>query len=259
MTTPRKAPDAFRTIGEVADWLGVETHVLRFWESKFADVKPVKRAGGRRYYRPEDMALLGGLKQLLHEDGMTIRGAQKVLAEKGPGHVRGRSKPLAEAVDGQTAGGAGSDRKEPAQHALPLDDPAAAPARGLNGTGAAHRHARETGATDTAPEAPPRTASDADPDAAPEAAPEAAPDSGGVAASADAPEPRPDDAPPAPDAGETAPPPGDMTGGERSDDAPPEAPPGPADRPAPREIPRAEIARVLERARALRRRMEEGP
>ncbi|MFU8777441.1 MAG: MerR family transcriptional regulator, partial [Roseovarius sp.] len=61
-----KAADAFRTISEVADWLDVPAHVLRFWESKFPQIKPVKRAGGRRYYRPADMALLGGIKVLLH-------------------------------------------------------------------------------------------------------------------------------------------------------------------------------------------------
>jgi len=78
-----KARDAFRTISEVADWLDTPAHVLRFWESKFTQVKPVKRAGGRRYYRPDDMALLGGIKTLLHEDGMTIKGVQKLLREKG--------------------------------------------------------------------------------------------------------------------------------------------------------------------------------
>ena len=78
-----KSPDAFRTISEVADWLGIQAHVLRFWESKFTQVKPVKRAGGRRYYRPADMMLLGGIKKLLHEDGMTIKGVQKVLREQG--------------------------------------------------------------------------------------------------------------------------------------------------------------------------------
>lgn len=82
-----KSPEAFRTISEVADWLGVPTHVLRFWESRFSQVKPVKRAGGRRYYRPADMALLGGIKKLLHEDGLTIRGVQKVLREQGVKHV----------------------------------------------------------------------------------------------------------------------------------------------------------------------------
>ncbi|WP_296430359.1 MerR family transcriptional regulator, partial [Yoonia sp.] len=65
-----KAKDAFRTISEVAEWLDTPTHVLRFWESKFSQIKPVKGAGGRRYYRPADMDLLGGIKKLLHEDGL---------------------------------------------------------------------------------------------------------------------------------------------------------------------------------------------
>jgi DNA-binding transcriptional MerR regulator len=89
-----KSPDAFRTISEVAEWLGVPTHVLRFWESRFTQVKPVKRAGGRRYYRPRDMELLGGIQKLLHEDGMTIRGVQKVLREEGVRYVAGFSPPL---------------------------------------------------------------------------------------------------------------------------------------------------------------------
>ena len=75
----KKSPDAFRTISEVAEWLDVPTHVLRFWESRFSQIKPVKRAGGRRYYRPNDMKLIGGIKTLLHDDGLTIRGAQKLL------------------------------------------------------------------------------------------------------------------------------------------------------------------------------------
>ncbi len=82
-----KSPDAFRTISEVSAWLETPPHVLRFWESKFPQVKPVKRAGGRRYYRPEDIALLGGIKVLLHEQGMTIRGVQKMLREQGVRHV----------------------------------------------------------------------------------------------------------------------------------------------------------------------------
>lgn len=89
-----KSPDAFRTISEVAEWLGVQAHVLRFWESKFNQVKPVKRAGGRRYYRPDDMQLLGGIKQLLHDDGMTIKGVQKLLREQGVPHVAAMSPPL---------------------------------------------------------------------------------------------------------------------------------------------------------------------
>jgi len=82
-----KSPDAFRTISEVAEWLDTPAHVLRFWESRFRQVKPVKRAGGRRYYRPADMALLGGIKRLLHDDGMTIKGVQKILRDKGVKHV----------------------------------------------------------------------------------------------------------------------------------------------------------------------------
>lgn len=82
-----KAKDAFRTISEVAEWLETPTHVLRFWESKFSQIKPVKGAGGRRYYRPTDMDLLGGIKHLLHEQGMTIKGTQKLLREKGVKHV----------------------------------------------------------------------------------------------------------------------------------------------------------------------------
>ena len=96
-----KAPDAFRTISEVADWLGVQTHVLRFWESKFRQIKPVKRAGGRRYYRPSDMTLLGGIKKLLHEDGMTIKGAQKVLKDQGVQAVSAMSRPLDQAPVGE--------------------------------------------------------------------------------------------------------------------------------------------------------------
>lgn len=91
-----KSPDAFRTISEVADWLDKPAHVLRFWESKFTQVKPVKRAGGRRYYRPDDMMLLGGIKKLLHDDGMTIKGVQKVLREQGIKYVTELSQPLDE-------------------------------------------------------------------------------------------------------------------------------------------------------------------
>lgn len=78
-----KAAEAFRTISEVADALGTPAHVLRFWESRFPQIKPVKRAGGRRYYRPSDVALLAGIKVLLHDRGLTIRGVQKILREEG--------------------------------------------------------------------------------------------------------------------------------------------------------------------------------
>ncbi|HMO07240.1 MAG TPA: MerR family transcriptional regulator [Paracoccaceae bacterium] len=84
-----KSPDAFRTISEVAEVLETPAHVLRFWESRFPQIRPVKRAGGRRYYRPSDVALLAGIRRLLHDEGMTIRGVQKVLREQGVRHVAG--------------------------------------------------------------------------------------------------------------------------------------------------------------------------
>ncbi len=82
-----KSADAFRTISEVAEQLDTPAHVLRFWESRFPQVRPVKRAGGRRYYRPADVALLAGIKRLLHDEGVTIRGVQKILREQGVRHV----------------------------------------------------------------------------------------------------------------------------------------------------------------------------
>lgn len=99
-----KAADAFRTISEVAEWLDVPAHVLRFWESKFTQIKPVKRAGGRRYYRPTDMALLGGIKVLLHDQGMTIKGAQKYLRENGIQQVSAMSPPLGDDSNGEESG-----------------------------------------------------------------------------------------------------------------------------------------------------------
>jgi DNA-binding transcriptional MerR regulator len=78
-----KSPDAFRTIGEVSEALAVPQHVLRFWESKFIQVKPMKRGGGRRYYRPEDIDLLRSIRELLYTDGYTIKGVQKLLREGG--------------------------------------------------------------------------------------------------------------------------------------------------------------------------------
>jgi DNA-binding transcriptional MerR regulator len=77
-----KAPDAFRTISEVADELNVPQHVLRFWESRFRDIKPMKRGGGRRYYRPDDVDLLRGIRHLLYGEGYTIRGVQRILREQ---------------------------------------------------------------------------------------------------------------------------------------------------------------------------------
>ena len=82
-----KSAEAFRTISEVAVELDVPQHVLRFWESRFVQIRPVKRAGGRRYYRPEDVDLLKGIRALLYSDGFTIKGVQKVLKERGLRHV----------------------------------------------------------------------------------------------------------------------------------------------------------------------------
>jgi DNA-binding transcriptional MerR regulator len=83
-----KAVEAFRTISEVADELDVQKHVLRFWEARFPQVRPMKRGGGRRYYRPEDMELLRGIRHLLHAEGYTIKGVQKILREQGIDHVK---------------------------------------------------------------------------------------------------------------------------------------------------------------------------
>lgn len=82
-----KAPDAFRTISEVSETLDVPQHVLRFWEAKFTQIKPLKRAGGRRYYRPDDIDLLKGIRALLYNEGLTIKGVQKVLREQGAKQV----------------------------------------------------------------------------------------------------------------------------------------------------------------------------
>lgn len=83
-----KSVDAFRTIAEVADDLGVPKHVLRFWEVKFPQIRPMKRGGGRRFYRPEDLELLRGIQALLHAEAYTIKGVQKILREQGVDHVK---------------------------------------------------------------------------------------------------------------------------------------------------------------------------
>ncbi|MDR7038145.1 MULTISPECIES: MerR family transcriptional regulator [Methylobacterium] len=104
-----KAPDAFRTIKEVSEDLDVPQHVLRFWETRFAQIRPVKRAGGRRYYRPTDVDLLRGVRQLLHGQGYTIRGAQRVLRENGVRFVQavGRGEAAADAPSPQETEPAG--------------------------------------------------------------------------------------------------------------------------------------------------------
>ena len=93
-----KSPEAFRTISEVSSDLDVPQHVLRFWESRFAQVRPTKRAGGRRYYRPEDVDLLRGIRSLLYSEGYTIKGVQKLLRERGLRYVAdvGRGEAVAE-------------------------------------------------------------------------------------------------------------------------------------------------------------------
>ncbi len=83
-----KGPDAFRTISEVAEDLGLPQHVLRFWETRFGQIKPLKRGGGRRYYRPDDVELLRGIRHLLYGEGYTIRGVQQILREQGVRHVQ---------------------------------------------------------------------------------------------------------------------------------------------------------------------------
>lgn len=116
-----KAPDAFRTISEVAEELDVPQHVLRFWESRFPQIKPMKRAGGRRYYRPDDVDLLRGIRHLLYGEGYTIRGVQRILREQGPKFVQavwqpGAAQPGPEDVSGDP----------PQPEALPPDEAARA-------------------------------------------------------------------------------------------------------------------------------------
>lgn len=110
-----KSPEAFRTIGEVSEELDVPKHVLRFWESKFAQLKPMKRGGNRRYYRPEDIELLRGIRTLLHDEGYTIRGLQRVIRQQGVSYVKNywraprahsaaQGKPALPDLAGETAG-----------------------------------------------------------------------------------------------------------------------------------------------------------
>jgi DNA-binding transcriptional MerR regulator len=87
-----KSPEAFRTISEVADELALPQHVLRFWETRFTQIRPLKRGGGRRYYRPDDVDLLRGIRYLLYGEGYTIRGVQRLLREQGPRFVIGAGR-----------------------------------------------------------------------------------------------------------------------------------------------------------------------
>lgn len=101
-----KSPNAYRTISEVAEEIDVPAHVLRFWESKFSQIKPMKRAGGRRYYRPDDVVLLRRIRDLLYDQGFTIKGVQKILRQGGAKAVleRDAEDTAAKAMTGVTAG-----------------------------------------------------------------------------------------------------------------------------------------------------------
>ena len=93
-----KSPEAFRTISEASEELGVPQHVLRFWETKFSFIRPMKRAGGRRFYRPQDIAVLATVRRLLHEDGYTIKGVQKLHRERGFKRLAAGPQPTQTAV-----------------------------------------------------------------------------------------------------------------------------------------------------------------
>lgn len=130
---PRKAPNAFRTISEVADDLHIPQHVLRFWETKFPQVKPMKRGGGRRYYRPDDIALLRRIANLLYTQGYTIKGVQRLLREGG-GRLS-EDIPPAPAEERAAAAAEHEDMEEGDPDAPPSDAvPAAAAAPALAST-----------------------------------------------------------------------------------------------------------------------------
>jgi DNA-binding transcriptional MerR regulator len=116
-----KGPDAFRTISEASDELGVPQHVLRFWETRFSFIRPMKRAGGRRFYRPQDLEVLRGVRGLLHDQGYTIKGVQRLHKEQGLSRLVSAAGGDAEAVvmlEAELAAEAD------AQQSLPLDEPA---------------------------------------------------------------------------------------------------------------------------------------
>jgi len=115
-----KSPDAFRTISEVADDLDIPQHVLRFWETRFAQIKPMKRSGGRRYYRPDDVDLLRGIRRLLYGEGYTIRGVQRILKEHGIASVQ-------RLADGSAVASFGAIEEAIGQSILEQDAAAAAP------------------------------------------------------------------------------------------------------------------------------------
>ncbi len=117
-----KAPDAFRTISEVADELDIPQHVLRFWETRFAQIKPMKRSGGRRYYRPDDVDLLKGIRRLLYGEGYTIRGVQRILKEHGIKSVQGLADQTSAVSFGAVEEAIGLSLQEPDEGEIPLVD-----------------------------------------------------------------------------------------------------------------------------------------
>jgi DNA-binding transcriptional MerR regulator len=124
-----KSPDAFRTISEAAQELEVPQHVLRFWETRFSQIKPMKRAGGRRFYRPADVELLKGVRSLLYKEGYTIRGVQNILKEEGVAYVAGvgRGEIVPRKRDGALEGAPPPGRAKPAPRvgkSLPAPEPA---------------------------------------------------------------------------------------------------------------------------------------
>ncbi len=119
-----KAPDAFRTISEVAEEIDVPQHVLRFWESRFPQIRPMKRGGGRRYYRPDDVDLLRGVRHLLYGEGYTIRGVQRILREEGQAFVQNVWRAGAEPPPVQSAAdGDGDDGAEDRAETRPRQEP----------------------------------------------------------------------------------------------------------------------------------------
>jgi DNA-binding transcriptional MerR regulator len=128
MATVEKAPDAFRTISEVAQELDVPQHVLRFWESRFREIRPMKRGGGRRYYRPDDVDLLRGIRHLLYGEGYTIRGVQRLLREQGVRFVQNVWEPGAPQPSRQQsedASAEAADRDDEDAESFEADEPSA--------------------------------------------------------------------------------------------------------------------------------------
>ena len=138
-----KGPDAFRTISEVAGDLDLPQHVLRFWETRFSQIKPLKRGGGRRYYRPDDVDLLRGIRHLLYDEGYTIKGVQRILKERGIRYVSG-------ATDGMP------DEVPPSQPAATATGP-------VNGTNGAHAQTAVPAPPEATPAPPPQAAQAAAP------------------------------------------------------------------------------------------------